>query len=583
MHILLRGSLTQRLRIASGLVLFSFAATHFLNHAVGLADLETIHEVQAWRQMVTRSVPGTIVLVLALLTHIALALFKLARRTTLRLMPWELVQIGLGLAIPFLLFPHIVNTRIAHVYFGVEDNYLYELARLWPASALLQSTLLLIVWLHGCMGIHFWLRLYRPYRAAQPVLLFVAIALPLAALGGFMVSGRTVASSIENAQTLAKVKELTHWPNAADSASLEQYRWMARFGFAGLLLFVALCMALRYIVLSMRPKNAITYTGGPTVRAPHGPTLLEISRKHRIPHASVCGGRARCSTCRVRIDDGGGALAPPSYPEAITLASIAAPQNVRLACQVRPASALTVTRLLRPASTGPKGADLQELDSAGVEKAMAVMFLDLRDFTQLSQSRLPYDVVFILNEFFAAAGSAIHTHEGWIDKFLGDGLLAVFGQRHGVEAGCRQALRAARAIDLALDAVNAKLGVELGKPLRVGMGIHAGPMLIGRIGYGEAVDLTVVGNAVNVASRLEAVAKQKGFQIVMSSDVATFAGCLDEAGPVLIVNVRGVDAPMEVVGIMRGRDLPASILAAADSEGPRTMAQRLKREPVPAP
>jgi adenylate cyclase len=101
-------------------------------------------------------------------------------------------------------------------------------------------------------------------------------------------------------------------------------------------------------------------------------------------------------------------------------------------------------------------------------------------------------------------------------------------------------------------------------------------MLIGRIGYGEAVDLTVVGNAVNVASRLEAVAKQKGFQIVMSSDVATYAGCLDDAGPVLIVNVRGVDAPMEVVGIMRGRDLPASILAAAEAEGPKTTARRLK-------
>ena len=70
-------------------------------------------------------------------------------------------------------------------------------------------------------------------------------------------------------------------------------------------------------------------------------------------------------------------------------------------------------------SGGPKGADVQELDQAGVEKAMAVMFLDLRDFTQLSQSRLPYDVVFILNEFFAAAGAAIHTHGGWIDKFLG--------------------------------------------------------------------------------------------------------------------------------------------------------------------
>jgi adenylate cyclase len=576
MHILLRGGIAQRLRIATGLILFTFATTHFLNHAVGLVDLETMHEVQAWRQVVTRSLPGTIVLALALVTHMALGLFKLARRTTLRLPPWELFQLGLGLLIPFLLLPHIVNTRIAHVYFGVEDNYLYELARLWPASAILQSTLLLIVWLHGCIGIHYWLRLYPPYRAALPVLLFIAIAVPLAALGGFMVSGRTVATSIEDARTFAKVKELTHWPNAADGASLELYRWIVRFGFAGLLAFIALCIGVRQFLLSTRPKMAITYTGGPTVRVPFGPTLLEISRMNKIPHASVCGGRARCSTCRVRIDEGAGSLSPPGYPEAITLASIAAPPNVRLACQVRPASAMTITRLLRPASTGPEGAELQELDSAGVEKSLAVMFLDLRDFTQLSQSRLPYDVVFILNEFFAAAGAAIHTHGGWIDKFLGDGLLAIFGQRHGVEAGCRQVLRAARAIDLALDHVNAKLGLEIGKPLRVGIGIHAGPMLIGRIGYGEAVDLTVVGNAVNVASRLEAVAKQKGFQIVMSSDVATYAGCLDDAGPVLIVNVRGVDAPMEVVGIMRGRDLPASILAAAEAEGPKTTARRLK-------
>ena len=148
-----------------------------------------MHEVQAWRQLVTRSLPGTFVLLLALVTHITLALYKLANRSTLRLPAWELFQIGLGLLIPFLLFPHIVNTRIAHVFFGVEDNYLYELARLWPENAILQSTLLLLVWVHGCLGLHFWLRLYAPYRAAAPVLLFVAIAVPLAALGGFMVVG----------------------------------------------------------------------------------------------------------------------------------------------------------------------------------------------------------------------------------------------------------------------------------------------------------------------------------------------------------------------------------------------------------
>jgi adenylate cyclase len=566
MHVLLRGDAMQRLRIASGLILFAFATTHFLNHALGLVSIELMHETQQWRWVVTRSWPGTFVLLMALVVHVGFALAKLARRATLRLPPWELLQIGLGLLIPFLLFPHIVNTRVARVLFGVEDNYLYELARLWPASALLQSTLLVLVWLHGCIGIHYWLRLYPPYRAAQPVLLFVAIALPLASLGGFMVSGRAVALLIENPQMLTKVKELTSWPNAADNDALANYRLMVRLAFAGTLLLVSALIAWRTYTLSAGPKIAIRYTGGPIVKVPHGPTLLEISRMNNIPHAAVCGGRARCSTCRVRIDEGAGSLAPPTYPEAVTLASITAPENVRLACQIRPERAMTVTRLLRPASTGPQAVDLQEADAAGVEKVLAVMFLDLRDFTQLSQSRLPYDTVFILNEFFAATGSAINTHGGWIDKFLGDGLLAIFGQMHGVEAGCRQVLRAARAIDLALDHVNAKLGAEVGRPLRVGMGIHAGPLLLGRIGYGESVDLTVVGNAVNVASRLEALSKEKGLQIVMSSEVAGYAGCLEDAGPAMTVSVRGMDEPMSVIGVARGRDLPASILSSDDEE-----------------
>jgi adenylate cyclase len=149
---------------------------------------------------------------------------------------------------------------------------------------------------------------------------------------------------------------------------------------------------------------------------------------------------------------------------------------------------------------------------------------------------------------------------------LGDGLLAIFGQHQGVEAGCRQALRAARAIDLALDHVNAKLSAEVGRPLRVGMGVHAGPLLLGRIGYGEAVDLTVVGNAVNVASRLEALSKERDCQIVMSADVAQHAGCLDDFPSSMTVNVRGVGEPMQVIAVARGRDLPASILTFSDED-----------------
>ena len=94
MHVLLRGDITQRLRIASGLVLFTFATTHFLNHALGLINIELMHEAQQWRWVVTRSLPGTALLLMALVTHMTLALYKLANRSTLRLPPWELIQIG---------------------------------------------------------------------------------------------------------------------------------------------------------------------------------------------------------------------------------------------------------------------------------------------------------------------------------------------------------------------------------------------------------------------------------------------------------------------------------------------------------
>jgi adenylate cyclase len=472
--------------------------------------------------------------------------------------------------IPFLLFPHIVNTRIANWGYGVDDNYLYELARLWPASAVIQSTLLLLVWLHGCIGIHFWLRLHPAYRAALPILLFLAIVIPMAALAGFMVSGRAVAQLIEDPDKLKQLKALTNWPNPADNDALANLRFLARVGFYSLAGLFGLYALWRAYALTAGPRVAISYSSGPTVRVAKGPSLLEISRMHKIPHAAVCGGRARCSTCRVRIDEGFDGLPPPKFPEAFTLASINAPPNVRLACQVFPERLMTVTRLLRPATTGPEAAELQESDAAGIEKPLAVLFLDMRDFTRMSQNKLPYDVVYLLNEFFAASGQVITTHGGWIDKFLGDGLLAIFGQDDGVEAGCRQALRAARAIDLALDFVNAKLQSEIGRPLTVGMGIDAGPLLLGRIGYGEAVDMTVIGTAVNVASRLEALSKEKGQQIVLSRRVARHAGWEPDGVFTATVDVRGVAEPIEVIGVVRGRDLPAAILAVgAGEEKPR--------------
>ncbi|MFM9848964.1 MAG: 2Fe-2S iron-sulfur cluster-binding protein [Hyphomicrobiaceae bacterium] len=362
MHVYLRGNGLQRLRLASGLILFAFAATHFLNHALGLVGLEVMHQAQQIRTAITRSAPGTIVLATALTTHIVLALHKLVRRQTWRLSRWEGIQILSGLAIPFFLFPHIINTRIAHTFFNVEDSYLYELVRLWPESAVVQTTLLLLVWTHGCLGLHYWLRLSDGYVRVAPVLFALAIAVPVLALAGFAVAGRTTGEIMSDPQALEVLKTRSNWPNANDSAILAWLRTGARLGFLAVLAGIAAIFVMRWMGRALRhPKVQIAYVDGPIIKLASGKTLLEASRSAGVPHASVCGGRGRCSTCRVRIVEGLDKLPAATGAEAITLESIEAPPNIRLACQIRPAASLTVALVSHHATPGPPQADFSEI------------------------------------------------------------------------------------------------------------------------------------------------------------------------------------------------------------------------------
>lgn len=372
MHIYLRGDFFQKLRLISGLILFVFAGTHFLNHALGLVSLELMHGAQELRTAVTRSLPGTIVLLLSLLTHMALGLYKTARRRILRMPPWELAQITTGFAIPFLLLPHIVNTRIAHTFFGVDDIYLYELKRLWPASAWQQSALLLLVWGHGCIGLHHWLRLSERYKGARPLLGVIAAAVPVLALAGFIVAGRTTADIMSDANALASLKERTHWPDSVATAALAQWRDVVRIAFGMSILLVAFVVIWRWRQHKLEGTNLrITYLGGPTVKFEPGQTLLEVSRAAGVRHASVCGGRARCSTCRIRIERGLDSLPPPERAEAATLKAIDAPANIRLACQVRPSQSLAISLISAPGTPGPVGLEFNEVKSVIAAHARA--------------------------------------------------------------------------------------------------------------------------------------------------------------------------------------------------------------------
>lgn len=561
---MLNGSLAQRLRLFSGLILFAFAATHFLNHSLGLFSIETMTEAQNWRTAVTRSLLGGIILGLALLVHIVLALGKLVRRNTHSMPTWELVQIVLGLAIPFLLIPHIVNTRLAHELFGVNDVYFYELVRLWPAKGWNQSILLLLVWVHGCIGLHFWLRLTRWYRRAFPFLLALAVLVPVTSLAGFMVAGRAANVTAGDPAVLEALKSVSNWPNAENGHLIGAYGTWLRDGFYILLGALLLSMIGRWFLVARHRNVPVHYVPTPTVNGVDGATLLEISRMNKVPHASVCGGRARCSTCRVRIIDGAENLPPPSPAEADALRSISADPDVRLACQMRPNGPITVSLLL---SGHPGVGERKTLESQGSERVLAILFFDMRGFTTLSDGRLPYDVVFLLNRLFETVGSAVRSEDGWIDKYLGDGLMAVFGRNTTSETACRQAIRCARKIDVALDELNHELREELDSPIQVGMGLHAGPLVLGEIGYRDTASMTVIGRTVNIAARLEAATKELECQFVVSRDAAELAGIDTSFLKSEKLEIRGVADALSVIPIKRARDLNDALEAIA-VEGP---------------
>jgi adenylate cyclase len=513
--------LVRQLRLASGLVLLAYLATHFANHALGLVSLDQMEDGREWFLLLWRNPLGTAALYAALGLHALLAFWSLYRRRHLRMPAWEAAQLVLGLAIPPLLVSHIVGTRLAHVTFDVTDSYARTVLILWhldPWAGARQTLVLLVAWIHGCIGIHFWLRLRAWYPPAAPVLYAVALLLPAVALLGFASAGREAA-------TLARTPGFTESvvaTSAAERATLGSITTRLRWGYLAVLAGVLVARAVRLRLLR-GAQVRITYPGGRAVVAPVGLTVLEASRLGGIPHASVCGGRGRCSTCRVRVELGLDLLPATRVEEQRVLERVGAPPGVRLACQVRPQRDVSVAPLL-PATAGPAHAAPRGDARGGREQEIAVLFADLRGFTGMAERKLPYDVVFVLNRYCETVGSAITQAGGVPNQFSGDGVMALFGVDRGAEEGCRNALAAARTMVAGIDTLNAELSVELPTPLRLGIGIHTGPAIVGRMGYGDSAQLTAIGDTVNVAARLEQLTKDYQCSLVMSEEVAARAG-----------------------------------------------------------
>ena len=552
----------KRLRSATGLVLFAYVLTHFLNHALGLVSLAAQEAGRAWFLTLWRNPVGTTALYGSLLIHLALAFLRLYQRRSLKMPGWEMAQLLLGLAIPPLLVQHILGTRLAFELFDVKDNYFYVQLVIWklsPLDGIMQASVLIIAWLHGCIGLHFWLRIKPWYARLAPYLYAGALLIPVLALLGFAQAARAVADLTEDPDRLAAALRAIHVPGPQAVAVLIDIRKYILIGFAALLAGVLVARWVRARLERRRGIVRVTYPSGRAVVCTPGFTLLEISRASGIPHASVCGGRGRCSTCRVRVSAGLERQPPASPEELRVLQRVGAPPNVRLACQLRPVGELTVTPLLPP-HAGPRDALGRPRHLEGEERVIAILFADLRAFTRFAERRLPYDVVFVLNRYFNAMGHAVEAAGGRVDKFIGDGVMALFGIEDGPERACQCALAAARTIVEQLGELNRSLAPELREPLRIGIGIHVGAAIVGEMGYARATSLTAIGDAVNTASRLEAMTKEYQAQLVISEEVARYAGLQHAALPRHEIMIRGREAPLAILVVADALSLPQDLM-----------------------
>ena len=438
-----RGLLERRLRLWSGLLIAAYLVLHLANHALGLISIEAMERGREWMGAVWGNPVMLFLLYGSFVAHFGLALAVLWRRSTLRMPVWEAAQLVLGLLVVPLIAGHATGTRGSQELLGVDADYPLVLGAIWTDDFHLarQTALLLVVWLHVVVGLHFWLRLRSWYARALPYLYATALLLPVLSLLGFAESGLEIRRLIVEegaAETIfAEV-------NAVDPAARERVeglddRIVLVFGLALGATLIARWRRLRSQARGRRYR--LHHANGRTLDVPVGCSVLEAVRRSGIPHASICGGRGRCTTCRVRIGRGLDALPAPDRLEAQALARIGADPSVRLACQTRPVGDLSVSPLI-PARAGPAVVH-QPGGVSGREQEVVVMFIDLRDSTRFGEDRLPYDVVFILNQFFSEMWAALEATGGHYAQFSGDGLMALYGLESGVTVGARQALRGA--------------------------------------------------------------------------------------------------------------------------------------------
>ncbi len=540
------------LRLTTGLILFAYATSHFLNHAFGVRSIEAMQAASTILLRPWQSYPGLFALYGAFSAHGLLGLYALHRRRHLRLPAAEAWQLALGLTIPFLLIPHAAALRVGQSLYGVEFGFERLHYQFWIVSPDLalprQMLLLLVVWIHGCIGLRSWLRAKSWYPRASPTMASLATLVPALAIVGVVNAGLDVREAVARGSI-----DVTRFAPGPDGESVIRIVYMISTAYLALLIAVIGLRAARDWHGKRFGAVRITYPGHRIVSVPAGFSVLEASRWAGIAHESVCGGRGRCSTCRIRVLQGADRLAAPDALELRTLRRIAAAPDVRLACQVRPANDIAVEPLVRPRSAD--ASEAIRFDAAvggGRELEIAAMFVDLRGSTELATGRLPYDALFLFDRYIQVVTRAIRAHGGHVTSIAGDGIMSVFSTDRQM---ARQALQSALDVWKGLDALNDELASELPAPLKIGIGVHVGTAVVGWISTGASQSLQFLGDTGNVAAKLESRCKDFECTLVVSAAALDAAAAAPGVLETATVNIAGRTKSMDVAVVRQRVDL----------------------------
>jgi adenylate cyclase len=555
-------SVIRKARLYTGLILFTYITAHLLNHSLGNFSLTLTEDGLRIHKFVWQSAIGTAVLYGAFIVHFSLGLYALYER---RMAHWsfsELAQLLFGLAVPPLLATHLAGTRIAFAAYGIDKGYAQVLYSFWASSpyiAIIQQALLIVAWTHGCIGIWFWLRLQPWFARARSLLLCFAVLLPVLALLGFLQAGREVVMLAHDPAWRATALSPVRTGVLAQNLWLTSLRDNFLMFDGGAIVLVLLARFVRVSLERRKPRFTVTYPDGRRQKAPVGYSVLEVSRMANIPHAAVCGGRGRCTLCRVRLM-GAHDLEPPSTKEWSLLRRLGADAaTVRQACQIRPTRDISVVPLV-PAIESESLMRRRHAAAVPQERFLVFVFIDMRDSTRLAASRPPYDAMFILGRFVNAVSEAVVAAGGQAAEFRGDAVVAGFGRRTDARTACRQAVSSLSLIAQNINRLSDMLRDDLGGPLRFAIGVDGSSTVSGEIGFGDHTTVTAFGEALSVAARLQDLTKELACEALVSDEVMRLADIDVEEFPLYTAVLRGFERPIEariihsVSVTMRSRD-----------------------------